>query len=98
MKRSRAAEAVTAQQFVGADGRQWQVIDFKLGPLPKQAKKRVAIGHPDAVGRAFHRPDETRVYWFGAVSYRDVELRTLRNEFTYAKPITLPAARHHWDR
>jgi len=89
---------VSGPTFISDDGRSWDVIDFKLGPVAKQSKKRVPIGHHDAVGRAFHRTDETRIYWFGAVAHRDMELRTLRDQFAHAKPITLAAARQHWDR
>lgn len=86
------------RDFTDESGREWEVIDFVLKPPPSHGKKRVETGSLEAQGRAFHRPEETRIYWFGQVAYRDTERRTLANQFANAKPTTVSAARQHWDR
>lgn len=85
------------EYFTGPDGRDWELIDFRMVP-PGDRKKRLALGDAAADGRAFHRPDDTRIYWFGRVAYRDTSLRTLGDQFKSAKPTTATPARQHWDR
>jgi hypothetical protein len=84
--------------FTDSENRDWDVIDFKLSKPPKDTKKRVPIGSPDAAGRAFYRPGEVRLYWFGAVAYRDTSQRTLENQFAIAKPSTVSPAEQHWSK
>ena len=80
-------------------GRMWEIVDFRLVPPGSDKKKRTAIGSLDADGRAFHRVfEETRVYWFGRVSYRDLSARTLAEQFKNARPTTQTAARQFWGR
>jgi hypothetical protein len=84
--------------YTDSTERLWEVIDFKIIP-PGDKKRRVAIGSHDADGRAFHRAfEETRVYWFGKVAYRDLSPRTLAAQFENARPTTQPAAKQFWDR
>lgn len=84
--------------YIDDSGAPWEIIDFRFGPPPRQRKKRLPIGDPSAEGRAFHRPEETRIYWFGLIAYRDTKPKTLETQFAAAKPTTAPAARHHWDK
>lgn len=84
--------------FTDTNNTEWEVIDFKLGPPPAGKKKRVELGSLDAQGRAFYRPDEVRLYWFGPVAYRDATARTLADQFHHAKPSTVSAAEQHWSR
>lgn len=84
--------------FTDSENRDWEVIDFKLSTPPKHSKKRVPLGSLEATGRAFYRPGEVRLYWFGHVAYRDTSQRTLTNQFAIAKPSTVSAAEQHWSK
>lgn len=88
----------TSATFTDADSRDWEVIDFKLSKPPRATKKRVPVGDPEAAGRAFYRPGEVRLYWFGLVAYRDTTQRTLANQFANAKLATVSAAEQHWSK
>jgi len=79
-------------------GRMWRIIDFKL-LSPGNTKRRVPIGHLDADGRAFHREfEQTRIYWFGKVAYRDLSPRTLAEQFRHSHATTTKAASQFWNR
>jgi len=84
--------------YTDADGRMWRVIDFKLMPRGDK-KRRLATGHLEADGRAFHREvEQTRIYWFNRVAYRDLGERTLAEQFKNSRPTAQAAARQFWDR
>jgi hypothetical protein len=78
--------------FTDPDGRDWEVIDFRIVP-PDDRKKRVPIGSPTADGRAFYRLDDVRLYHFGRVAYPDTSLRTLAEQFRNASSIRRAVAR-----
>jgi hypothetical protein len=84
--------------FTSPDVRVWEIIDFKL-LAPGDRKKRVEIASVEADGRAVHRVfEETRIYWFGRIAYRDTSPRTLGNQFENARPTTTSVATQFWDR
>jgi hypothetical protein len=66
----------------------------ELDGSPDPNLRATDLGSHDATGRAFHRADEVRVYWFGLVAYRDTSSRTLGEQFR----ITLEPASQFWDR
>ncbi len=84
--------------YTDVEGRMWRIIDFKMIP-PRDKKRRVATGALEARGRAFHREfEQTRIYWFGKVAYRDLSQRTLSEQFRHSHAIATKAASQFWNR
>lgn len=77
-------------RYVDANGRAWDVYDFKM---VAGRKRRVPINRWDAEARAFVAVDngEVRIYK-GYWSYRSTEPKILANELHFSKPLGARAA------
>ena len=78
--------------FTDTQARRWDVIDYRV---VAGKKKRLALGDPNAEGRAFV-PDgwtgAVMLYRFGSVAYRTTDPKILADQLRLAKPVNANAA------